>query len=241
MKKIKNILLIIMILSILLSYATIVSASSTKLELVSSSKLKAGNTITVNINISNIDIEGGLTGFIGTLEYDSNVLEPITQDNVVGTNSWTVQGYSESTGKITALRNEGFTAGGNIITLTFKVKSNATATSTKISIKDVEVTGGITTGDIELATSSVTIKAETTIIPEKPSTPSTTEKTETPATPATQNPTTTTTTKQESTTATKTTLPKTGIEEYGEIIIIAVAIIGLVSYILYKKIAINVK
>lgn len=232
MRKLSKVFAILLILVGLISCTTLVNAYSATASLGSSSTLKAGETITVNINLGSLDVGSGIDAMVATLDFDENVLEPITQDNISGKDGWSINAYSASTKKFTATRSSKYTTGGTVATITFKAKSDTKATTTTVTLKNIEVSGGAAseggTGDITISNSpTVTIKEGTT--------------TTTPTTNTTTTPTTTTNTVKDSTTSKTQTLPRTGVQQYEVIAIIAVAVVGILSFVLYKKLSKEVK
>lgn len=212
-----------------------VNAYSATASLTTTSKLTAGDTVTVNFNLSNLDVGSGIDALEAKLEYDKSILET-SEDQIVGANSWKVQGYNADTNKFTALRNNLFTTAGNVITITFKVKSGISATSTKVSLTGIVVSGGTETSDIPVESASVTIEASTT----------NTDQTPTPTPTPSPTPLPTTTTKEntavkDNTKTKNTALPKAGVNSIIVLVIVAVAIIAMFSYIIYKRIAKDVK
>lgn len=222
---------ILTIILLVVSIIMPVKAYSATASLTTSSKLTAGGTVTVSFNLSNLDVGSGIDALEATLDYDKSVLET-SEDQITGANSWKVQGYSADTNKFTATRSSLFATEGSVITITFKVKSGISATSTKVSLTGIVVSGGTETSDINVGSANVIIAAaEETPTPTPTPTPSTQN---TPTTPAN-------TTVKDDTTTKKTTLPKTGVNQTMIIVIAVVAIIAILSYIIYKKIAKEVK
>lgn len=225
----------------IIAIATHAKAYSAKASLTSTSNLQAGETLQVSFNIIDIEAGAGIDALKGQLVYDSNVLEPIIQDDINGKNSWGISMFKEDTYGFSLTRGSKFTAGGTVLNLTFKVKPNITVTSTKISINDISVSGGSVanggTGDILVGNASVTISAI------EPPQSSTEEPTPTPdPTPAPTTPSTTQQNTAKDTTVTNTKqLPKAGISMYGIIAVFVVVIIAALSYVLYKKTAKEVK
>ena len=145
---------------------------------------------------------------------------------------------------MTALKNEKVKTSETVFSITLKVKSSISVDSTKVTLKNIVVSGGIVanggTGDINVNDISVTIsKAKAA-----ESTTENTTKNDEITISKNENKTTGSKTKntvaKDNTTAKK-TLPKTGLQEYGVIAIVVVAIVGTFSYFVYKRIAKDVK
>ena len=158
------------------------------------SKLKEGSTVTVDVNITNIEGGSGIVGGIGaSLDYDKNVFEPISEsketagvgvfksDSCKMASGWSITGnaINEQTGAFTLLGGAGQKA-GKVMTLTFKVKNTINVDSTTITLSAITATDS--DNEVEVPTTRVTIsrekKAETKTEPsinkKTPSTPKTT-------------------------------------------------------------------
>lgn len=237
--KVKPLIAIVMIIMII-AISTIANAAtgenySVGMSLTSNSKLNAGDTVTVNVNLTSVNAGNGIDTITAALEYDTNVFEVLSTSNFTASNEWTPS-YASTSKMLTLLKNSKVKAPETVLTINFKVKSSINVNSTKITLKDIVVSGGRIsdggTGDITVNNAIITIsKTEDSS--------STTEK---PTNNTTTNSTTIkNTTVKDNTTTKTTTLPKTGIEQYGVVAIVVVAIIAIFSYVLYKKIAKDVK
>lgn len=168
MKKIlKNkISLNIMLIICILSFASIVNAFSVTINLTTTSKLKPGEVVEIVINLSSIDAGEGINSIEATLEYDKNVFDEVTEDNLVGLNKWKVQGYNEENGMFTALRNEKVNTSIDMIQISLRVKENVNVDKTNVTVKDIRVSGGSVefggTGDIEVDQVNVYISKDNT-------------------------------------------------------------------------------
>lgn len=147
----KNSVSLIIVIGILLIAGVSNAASSTVgMSMNSKSSLKEGETITVNINVTKIS-EDTIGGIMGTLNYDSNVLEFI---NVKANGDWQEAIYVPGT-KILAVERNNFTnTTGKIATITFKVKENINVENTTISYNVTDIGTMVNTN----ITSSVTLK-----------------------------------------------------------------------------------
>lgn len=227
-----KIILAIVIVAMLITVSTGVFAAdennySVAMALTSSSKLKEGDIVTVKVNLTSINAGNGIDTITAKLNYDEDVFETLQTTDITAGDNWTPS-YAASTKMLTVLKNEKVTAAENVLTINFKVKAAINVNSTTISLQEIVVSGGRVvdggTGDITVNNASVTISKEN-------------------VTPTIVNTTVTTTnTTSKDNTVTKTaTLPKTGIEQYGIIAIVVVAIIAVSTYVVYKKIAKEVK
>lgn len=232
MKKTK-LLTLTLIVTILLSITTIAYAENTDysvaMSLTSNSKLKEGDTITVKLNITSINAGDGIDTITATLDYDPDVFETITSSNITAEDRWTPS-YADSTKMLILQRNDKITEPKEIITIQLKVKSVINVNSTTIKLKEIIASGGRIvdggTGDIKVNDATITIVGEQT----QNQTEQNNNK------PTTQN-----TTKKDNTVSKTQTLPKTGLKQYGIMAIIIVLVVAIFSYVLYKKIAKDVK
>lgn len=231
-------LMAIVIIAIMITISTIANAStgdSVGMSLTSGSKLKEGDTVTVNVNLTSINAGNGIDTITAELAYDTSVFETLSSSSFTASNDWTPS-YASSTNMLTVLKNSKVKSPEAVMTITLKVKSAISVNSTTITLKNIVVSGG---REVDGGTGDITVNNALVTISKDQSASSSTEK------PA-NNPGTSSTTKQNSTskdnTTTKTsTLPKTGLEQIGTIAIVVVAIIGIFSFVVYKKIEKYVK
>lgn len=237
----RSIKILLTVLVIMMCIAGAVNAASMTMELKSSSKLVAGDTVVVTLRISNIDTGNGVNTMSGNIVYDTNVFEAITEQNYntafEGLNSWSVNplGYNAEQNRFTALRGSNVNMASDVMKIKLKVKSTVTVDSTTIQVKEMEFSAGEETGDINPTDVSIKIDKASQITPEDPN------KTNTqPGGQTTQPPKTNTQSPVASGNNTPNTkLPQTG-DEYGIVLAIAVvAIVSIIAYIRYKNV--NIK
>lgn len=265
MKKNIKILSIIIALIIALSITRIVNAVSVNMDLDSSSKLKAGETVEIMLKITGIDTEKGIDAISATIEYDKNVFEEVKQSNLEGINEWNVGQYGEESQIFTILRSEMVNTKSDVLKITLKAKETIDVSSTIVELKDIQASGGAVidggTGDIDVNSVKITIyKADedttpptTNTVTDEPTTNTVTgnpgtdvqANTQTNIVPGTQTKTNVITNAQIKTnTATNNNnvgdkLPQTG-EGYGIVIAIAVvAIISVIAFVKYRNL--NIK
>lgn len=235
----RSIKILLTVLVIMICIAGAVNAASITMELKSSSKIVAGDTVVVTLRIKNIDAGQGVDTIRGSLVYDTNIFEAITDNNYTtcfqGLNSWNITGFNVEENMFTALRGNKVNMASDVIQIKLKAKSTVTVDSTTIQVKDMEISGGEETGDINPTDVSIKIDKAAQITPEDPN------KTNTqPGGQTTQPPKTNTQSPVVSgNNAPTTKLPQTG-EEYGIVLAIAiVAIVSIIAYIRYKNV--NIK
>ncbi len=248
MKTKKCIILIIIITLLSISF-TVNAAENDSYKIglePSKTTLNPGDTVTISLKISNINIQSGEKGigsYEGTIVYDENVFEGL---KMKGNDSW--DNPTENEGRFASVKSDGICTNESqeIAQITFTVKDNATIGNTKIQIKDFEGSNGvenIPTQDIEL---SVKIEksddGETNIVDDNTASGDNngtivggnSGNTSTGTTNSGNKGTTTTPTNVASKSASQSSLPYTG---SGNIIIfIAICIvIAIFSYIKYKR------
>lgn len=237
--KIKSLIATIMVIMILL-ISTVVTAEtegnySVGMSLTSNSKLKEGDTVTISVNLSSVNAGNGIDTIAAAIDYDENVFETISSSSFLSTNEWTPT-YAPSTKMLTLLKNTKVKAPEAVLNINLKVKSTISVESTTVTLKEIVVSGGRVTdggtGDINVGNASVTISKA------KDSVPSTEQpKNNTTGSNITNN----TTKKSDNTASKKSQLPKAGLEQYGTLAILVLAVVAIFSFVLYKEISKDVK
>lgn len=254
--KIKSCIALVIAL-MLITISTIATAAtggdySVGILLNSNSKLKEGDTVTISLNLTSVNAGNGIDTITAAIQYDESVFEPIKKSNFVS-EDWSVS-YSATSKMITLIKDSKVTAPETVATINLKVKSSISVESTTITLKEIIASGGRVvdggTGDITVNNAIVTLNKEKDADsntqepqpqpkPENNTTGSGTTGNNNSANDNKNN--NVTTTKRDNTKTTKTTLPKAGMAEYIPIAIIIIAIIAIFSYVLYKKLAKDVK
>jgi len=155
MKKTISLLLVMMVCFVLTMGGTQVEAASMSAKLgaiPSKTEVQAGDTITLQLKIQNIQnaYQNAVTSFSATMEYNTSFFEAVTEDDCAGIS------YNAELGMLAAM----FTASGdkNIGTITFKVKENpqgkGTITFSEVVFADgqTEYTDSNTQCELTLAT-----------------------------------------------------------------------------------------
>lgn len=230
--KIRSLFCIAIIAMIIIMNTAVLAAEanySAGISLSSSSKLKEGETVTINVKLTSVNAGAGIDALTAGIEYDTNVFETLSTSNFTSSTSWTPT-FAASTNKMTGLKSEKVTSAENMFTITLKAKSEINVDSTTITLKNAVVSGGIIanggTGDIKVNNASVTISKE------KEATSITEDiKTNTAGNITILN---------DKTTSNK-NIPKTGIEQYVLIALVGIMIVAIFSYAVYKNIAKDIK
>lgn len=102
----------------------------------SSTKLNEGEEITITLELSDIKMgQDGINTFGGKLEYDENVFEKVTSDDISSQNNWSIAYNDEETAKkgtFLATINTGTSKNQVIGIIKLKVKTNLKSQDTEI-------------------------------------------------------------------------------------------------------------
>lgn len=112
-----------------------------------------GGTLKLTVSTKNFDFGSqGIDACTGVIEYSTDVFETLTSEDIEGKNGW---GISYNNGKILCVPSSSgyITEEGDLFTITFKIKENATMGETNISVKDFMINDAasgerITTDDV---------------------------------------------------------------------------------------------
>lgn len=164
--KLKSLMAMLVLVTII-SLTSNIHAFSANMSLTSASKLKAGDVVVVTLKILSLDAGEGIDGIQAALEYDKDIFEEVTEDNIEGLNKWRMNGYSEDSQIFTMTKSTKVNEASDILTISLKVKDNLAddVESTEITLKDIKVSGGSVdlggTGDIDVVPVKVTISKDT--------------------------------------------------------------------------------
>lgn len=146
--------------------------------------VKRDEFVTFTLRLSDIDVEGGISKFVGMLAYDSNVLS--LSSDMLAKEGWTLS-YISGTKDVTISRDDPVTDDCDIATFKFKVNYNAIASSTEVDLLNPSA-GNSTIGNVVKISDirqDISIDLET-----KPTTSPTSKPTNSPTIAPTKNPTT---------------------------------------------------
>ena len=209
---------------------------SVGISLTSNSKLKEGDTVTVNVNLTSVNAGNGIDTIAASIDYDTNVFEVLSTSNLSMTNEW-APSFSATSKMLTLIKNSKVTAPQVVLTINFKVKSTINVDSTKITLKNIIASGGRVvdggTGDITVKDAIVTLSKEKDPSSSTEDPTNSTNNTTGGSTVnnSTSNGTNTTVTnkRRDNTATNSSSLPKAGIEQYIPIAIVAIAIMAVFS------------
>lgn len=134
-----NIVKVILLTIIISAIANISKAdTTTKISLkADKTSLSKGEEFTLDIYVSNIDLDQGIMSVSGKISYNSKVLEPITSNDTTY-NGWTIS-WNTSNGVILIDRGNGTSSEQSIAKLKFKVKENASVNEDTILFSNISV------------------------------------------------------------------------------------------------------
>lgn len=160
MKKVISISLILLIIICITGnvYAVLKCNVNMKTE---KSEYNKGDTVTIDVNISNIESDRGVISFGGTLEYDKDSLK---LEKIQGLNGWETPGigtsYNETNGKFIITRSGLGKNDETMFKLIFTVK-NESKQNLVIRLKDISLADGIAPIKINEVNKNITIKEAT--------------------------------------------------------------------------------
>mgnify|MGYP001049847298 FL=1 len=112
--------------------------ASSKLEtkvISNKTEIKGGEVVELTLAFDHFeDIKKGINAYKGTLEYDKNIFENITQANFINQNNWESLKYNLQNNEWVAIRKVGAKIGEDVVKIKLKVKENVSATKTEINI-----------------------------------------------------------------------------------------------------------
>jgi len=125
--------------------------------------LNPGNTVTIDVNLSNLKMdsnESGIIGFEAVLDYDSEVFSKVA---VKGEDKWSGLSYVSSSKKLTGFiisKENSVNESGDIATITLTVGENAKLGETVVKLKDIKTSNGTTVTANDASVKFEIVKAE---------------------------------------------------------------------------------
>jgi len=143
-RKIFTLLAIELLIMIILSTKVFAAESFLVNAKASADTLNPGDTLTVNISVSDIDVEKGLGTLGGTLGYDKAVFEEVKAKNLKSGEDWESVTYNADNGKFVTLTSSGETlkTDTEVFTITLKVLDTAKEGKTTIKLSDLNSSDG---------------------------------------------------------------------------------------------------
>ena len=139
LKIVPIVVMVIVMMMILVKDAKAIEEKDGKIELECVDELEAGNTVTINVKLSNI--KKNVDSIIALIEYDKNIFEDIVEDDLVPANKWNYPIFNAEDAILFIEKIGGTTQDETIMSIVLKVKENIETTSTIIKLSDLEIAG----------------------------------------------------------------------------------------------------
>ena len=137
LKIVPIVVMVIVMMMILVKDAKAIEEKDGKIELECVDELEAGNTVTINVKLSNI--KKNVDSIIALIEYDKNIFEDIVEDDIVPANKWNYPIFNEEDAILMIEKIGGTTQDETIMSIVLKVKENIETTSAIIKLSDLEI------------------------------------------------------------------------------------------------------
>lgn len=206
------------------------------------SKVSKGSEVKVTLKLSGISVDGGINALTATLKYDSDVLS-LKKSDVKGMNDWSPI-YNEDNNKIVIDSGEPVKDDTEIATFTFKVNDSTSATTAAIQLVSIAAGNSSISEEVKISDITTNISIGTSITPstspsEEPSESPSTSPVDNTSNRVSNNSVTNAVSENKvsnSTTTKNEAMPYTGAENYVLPLMLALVVLGIVSFVNYKKI-----
>lgn len=167
----KKILVLSMIVLFITSFSTVnvLAANITSAQITittSNTEYHPGDTIEFIISLKDLNADRGISGLGAVIEYDSNLLE--LKYSAKGCTNWESASIGSESNRFATTRNRDeqnspySQNNEDIITIQFTVKEVTSETTTKVSLKNIELSNGSLYRIENAESTSITIKPKTT-------------------------------------------------------------------------------
>lgn len=207
------------------------------------SKVSKGSEVKVTLKISGISVEGGINALTATLKYDSDILSLSKSDVKSPNNDWTVT-YNEDNNKLVIDSSEPTTTDTEIATFTFKVNDSTSATTAAIQLVSISAGNSSISEEVKISDITTNISIGTSISPstspsESPSESPSVSPVDNTSNRVSNNSVTNDVSENKvsnSTTTKNEAMPYTGAENYVLPLMLALVVLGTISFVNYKRI-----
>lgn len=127
----------LILLTVFMTNSKAASDFNVKVETSSTQIAKNQTTVTIYLKLGDYNADG-ILGYEGTLSYDKSVFESAT---ITALNDWEAPDYEPATGKFLSTTKKA-KANTNIAQISLKLKSGATAKTTKVSVSNLIISDG---------------------------------------------------------------------------------------------------
>lgn len=173
MKKARVLLAALIVVCVLFWGSVPVSAAEISQSKLTSDKLNVRNGDKIELVFSldgYLDIKSGINSLKGTLKYDSDIFEQLTQDDFEPLDSWESLYYNPQNGQFSLIRRTGSTKGGAVLKIYLTAKADLPAKDTYIEACELSASEGkydIILNDAGLKLSAVSTQTSTEPKPEE--------------------------------------------------------------------------
>lgn len=163
-KRLLHVIIIFFLITILL--IDVVSAFGLSVFMTpSTTNVQTSSEVVIKVKVSNLDVgENGINSFSGTLNYDTEVFEVLTVDDITGLNNWTAS-YTPDSGKIVLFKTTFVNSDEELFQITLKTKSEISKNSGAVSLKNIIVSNGDDEISATEVNTSIAIGSGITIVP----------------------------------------------------------------------------
>ena len=155
-ENIKKVLLIFIIsfFSIGITSEVVFASSFSSKITIDKKEIREGDEVEVTLSFNNFkDIKKGINSFKGKLDYDNNVFEKVTIDNMKALNNWESLLFNEKINEFITIHKNGVNQKEDVLKLRLKVKYGVLAGQTNIKVENIVASDGkkdITTEDLSI-------------------------------------------------------------------------------------------
>lgn len=216
------------------------------------SRVSKGGEVTVTLKLSGINVQGGIAALMGTLRFDSDALS-LADSDIKPATGWS-KTYDEDSKKLIFDRSDVVKSDCEVATMKFKVNSSTSVTTAAIQFVSIAAGNADIEDEVKISdiTTNIAIGSTITNSPSNSSSPSNSPSntpSQSPTTPSTSptlspsstsiqttKPTTQNSGNGQSTTNGDSNIPKTGSDNYVLPLMIFIGVMGIISFINYKRI-----
>lgn len=150
----KTLVTFIITIFILMTLITTVQGLSFTVKITpSSANVQKGESVTLVLSVSNLDVgSNGLNTLLLSMEYDKNVFNTVTKDDIKALNGWDSPEFNPDNGKILTAKGSFVNTESDVIEIKLTAKTTATVGSTTVTFKNIEASNSET--DINAANTS---------------------------------------------------------------------------------------
>ena len=159
----KTLVTFIITILMLATFVTTVQALSFGVTLTpSATEVEKGGTVKVVVSVNSIDAGNGLNALLGNLEYDNNIFETVSSNDINALNRWDAITYNANSGKLVTTKAEFVNNNSDVFEINLKVKSTATVGSSTVTLKNISASNSQQDISAQNTSCTITVKEKTT-------------------------------------------------------------------------------